>query len=580
MQEERSTMNIRRNQILLGLLALCIAVSCFTLSSRILPANRGELQAETTESIYTEPEETVIPYIQEEVDRVVQRVQSVQQPGSFTFFAVTDTHESPANTAANQQVGIATALIRDAVAIDFATLLGDITSGTETTTLEDGVNEILAVNSYLEKAYSGIPNFRTPGNHDPLTYSYEQNGDYLSNEELFDLIGAYNEGAVYGSTSSSYCYRDLEEFKLRVILLNTSETNAFSKKPRNTGCFYMSGEQMKWFAEAMDLSDRSDAGLWGIMLLSHTPLDYDTIQKGTGKILDAYLNGTSTEFTWEGVDISYDYAGRNAPEIIANIYGHEHYPYAGNLYLTSQDGCRYRSFLLRICIPNASLNRNVKLETDVLSEGENSQVYLKKSGSAQETAFNVITVNRRTRRIHCTNYGAGYDRTFTYDTRIQAPSGTYENLIPSAQIMNSTQTTPLEGIGYKNGAYLSSSNFCKIDPDHVLTGAIPYQVPRKGLPPTLYVWGADVTDSERVRFFMFNNSKSWAFLSVKGYEINYYFQIEELGKHYYKLTPIASGDSSVLREECSGIDYKTFIAWSFEGYGKEIVVTFDEPILK
>ena len=104
---------------------------------------------------------------------------------------------------------------------------------------------------------------------------------------------------------------------------------------------------------------------------------------------------TSCQFTWEGVDISYDYAGRNAPEIIANIYGHEHYPHAGNLYLTSQDGRRYRSFLLRICIPNASLKRNAKLETDVLSEGENSQVYLKTAGSAQETAFNVITVNRR-----------------------------------------------------------------------------------------------------------------------------------------------------------------------------------------
>lgn len=148
-----------------------------------------------------------------------------------------------------------------ALNLDCAMYLGDYTTGSATTTIEEGLKHIGIINQDIDEAFKGLPQLRTTGNHDPLTYSYSQNNDYLSEEELFPLIGAYCQGATYGSNTAGYCYRDFASKKIRVICLNTADiTAAISELPQHSATL-LPYIEMK-FNEVEELSDttRGDGG--------------------------------------------------------------------------------------------------------------------------------------------------------------------------------------------------------------------------------------------------------------------------------------------------------------------------------
>lgn len=578
MIDRRSTPSKFPLSLAAGLFLLSFVLCFFLLrpSSPVDPSVSAEAEC-STETAVTIPGPTLPAHITEEVSRVADIVKSQQTEHSFTFLAISDTHECPDNSDANQQVGQAAALLRQTIHIDFATLLGDITSGTSSTTIEEGIQEIQAVSEYLEEAFSGIPNFRAIGNHDVLGYSFSQNQDYLDNAELFSLIGSYNTGAIQGSDTGGYCYRDFDAHKTRVILLNTSDTEG-KTLDSDTGVYRISGHQLQWFAETLDLSDKADAHAWNILILSHIPIDHSSIATGTGKVLDAYIHGTETSFTWKGSDISYDFSGRNAGTLIANIYGHEHFFASGYLRFFSQSGAKYRSCIPRICVPNASFTRSNTESPQSITVEPDRKPYEKIAGSAESTTFNVITIDPVAKTIYCANYGAGYDRSLAYDTKIAAPAGDYTNQISSAQVLSSSKTTPLDGTGYRNGSCLAPYNIFDAKTSAVMTGAIPYRIPDEGLPPTIYIWGGEFSNSDYVRFSLLNPYKSRHYLQASGKEISDYFTIEKLAEHYYKLTPIASEDTSVLYKAVKQAAVR-YIALSLEGYGRELVVTLDEPIL-
>lgn len=574
----KSRFSFAKVLLLLTAILTILAVASVVLLPPSSPAEHAPEESTcATQALPAQPQETLPAYITEEVSRVADIVTSRQTDHSFTFLAISDTHECADNTAANQQVGQAAALLRQTIDIDFAALLGDITSGTSLTTIEEGLQEIQAVNGYLEEAFSGIPNFRTVGNHDVLCYSFPQNQDFLDNAELFPLIGAYNTGATFGSDTGGYCYRDFEAFKTRIILLNTSDTEG-KILDSDAGLYRISGNQLQWFAETLDLSAKTDARNWNILILSHIPIDHYKVQSGTGRVLDAYMTGTSTAFTWKGVEIHYDFAQKNAAAIIGNVHGHEHYFSSDYLRLFTQSGAKYRSCIPRVCVPNASFTRvNTDKPASIAAEPDRKP-YVKVADCAESTTFHVITIDPVARTISCANYGAGYDRSLIYDTRTSAPAGNYTNLIPSAQVLRSSKTTPLDGTGYRNGACLAPYNIYDTKSSAVLTGAIPYRIPATGLPPAIYIWGGELSDADYVLFSLLNPYKSQHYLQVSGDDISDYFTIEKLADHYYKLTPIEAEDSSVLYQATKNAAVR-YIAWSLEGYGRELVLTLDEPIL-
>lgn len=211
-------------------------------------------------------------YIKAAALEVAKKVRAVQTDESITFIAMSDAHQLDTSediVTGNKHAGMAAkALAYIMPNIDFACFLGDYTAGSNTTTIEEGKRHFAEINADIDEAFSGIPQFRTVGNHDDLHYSQSQNGTALTAEELYELVGQYNDDGitVMGSTTGGYCYRDFEDKHLRVICLNTSDY-------LSSGA--ITDTQLKWFAQtALNFSGKASPSDWSFLVLGHHPMDW------------------------------------------------------------------------------------------------------------------------------------------------------------------------------------------------------------------------------------------------------------------------------------------------------------------
>lgn len=395
------------------------------------------------------------------------------------------------------------------------------------------------------------------------------------------------------STGEDYFFQDLEAHKTRVITLHTSD---------DTG---LSAAQLQWFAEALDISSKADAGDWGILILSHIPLDYGNLLDTAGRILDGYLSGSPISLIFEEADtgeellVEYDFTGKNSAEIIGNIHGYTRCLLADNLYLSKDSGTMYRSSIVRICIPNMGaegtnhFGTNNTPDSNGIEYGE-TETYSKVPGTEKAIAFNVVTVDREKKIIHCTNYGAGYDREIPYASGllsetpvsgVPAPEGTYINQVPISTEFGRYNVNLFNEVGYRNHTYLVCNDIDEEpapyghDAQYVTTGAIPFTVPSYRTPPVVYIWGATLDEEDHTRFFIYDSQKYRLVLQATGSEFKNYFTIDQLGEQYYRLTPIPDGKDSMLFPATNGRAGRGSIAFSLKGTGENLVITVGEPII-
>lgn len=350
-------------------------------------------------------------YVKMEALDVAKKVQAVRTSESIVFIAASDAHQLDTSAdivAGNKHAGMAMkALAYILPGIDFACYLGDYTAGSNTTTIEEGKRHFAEINADIDEAFAGIPQFRTIGNHDPLGYSYSQNGSYLNQATLYELVGKYNnDGAtVMGSTTGGYCYRDFTDKKVRVICLNTAEMTSAS----SGGAENMTAEQKLWFANALKSAGAKGAD-WGIIVLSHHPLDWGNILTASN-IVHAYVEGVSITVT-SGNTVNF--SGSNSAKFLGAFHGHVHGFKAAKLnYIANSVGTEYQAY--RIAIPNMCFARNNEYGQNGNAEyygiefGETT-TYNKTANSAKDTAFVVNVVNPSQQKIYSYCYGAGYDR--------------------------------------------------------------------------------------------------------------------------------------------------------------------------
>lgn len=350
-------------------------------------------------------------YVKDEALAVAEKVKTVLKPDSIVFLAVSDFHHAGEQVdgwqtninAGNLHACMALkALAYVLPEIDFACMLGDITFGSKTTTEAILKSQIAEINSWLDEAYKGIPQFRTVGNHDTGEYSTLVGAEYL-----FSAIGKYCEGATYGSTEYGYCYRDFADKKLRVICLNTGEGETTGGESASYVC---SPAQRLWFAQTLyDVGSKSDAASWSVLVLAHYPLDYG----GTypmSNIVKAYVEGAST--TENGTVVNFN--GHNAAKFVANVHGHNHCFQFGKLHsVANGQGTEFDAW--RMCTPNACFYRNNSGVTTIygISFGDPAP-YDKTAGTGKDTAFNINVINPSEQAIYSFCYGAGIDRTIGY----------------------------------------------------------------------------------------------------------------------------------------------------------------------
>lgn len=332
------------------------------------------------------------------------KVNGVLKSDSIIFIAGSDAHQLDSNSnivTGNEHAGQAMGyLAKKLPGLDFACYLGDYTAGSSQTGILEGLRHIREINSCIDKAFERVPQFRTTGNHDALTYSSAQNGRVLSAKDLSSYIGKYCDGMVYGDETLGYGYRDFEYAKLRVICLNTAESGGSSS--------VVSDAQKNWFiTDALGGVASKDG--WSIVILSHHPLD------------------------WAGAHVLsnalYEYAtnSSNKARVIAQFHGHVHCFKTDNLnYISNSIGTPYG--VKRVAIPNMCYGRNNEYGSNSGPEyfgiefGETT-TYNKTADGVHDTAFVVNVINPSEETIYSFCYGAGYDRTVSYAKEIIGVTG-------------------------------------------------------------------------------------------------------------------------------------------------------------
>ena len=374
-------------------------------------------------------------YVRTEADRLAAKVQSRQNVNTFTLMLGSDIHarlglESGSyNTeqmlASTKHAAQGMELVRKKVMVDGAGLLGDFLWDEEETS-EQALTLLRTVHEYFADAFNGIPQFWAKGNHDMLD-------GQLTEEQVFSTIGGHNRGSVFPQENKvgGYCHRDFAELKLRIVVMNTTET---------VNNYAVGTAQINWLSEVLNVQEG-----WKAIILSHIPLDW-----------------------WGDTAPVYTAVAQHQDKILCNIHGHTHNFITGLVGDTT---------IPRIAIPNIDFYRQDTYATnETFGEGER---FDKEADSATDTAFCVVTIDLAENKLYADRYGAGYDREVDLttgetirgesskdaggdnggdnggdDTGGDEPNG-YTNLLTSA--VDESGNAYAEGKGYKDGYRLNSS---------------------------------------------------------------------------------------------------------------------------
>ena len=355
---------------------------------------------------------TNIPtYHYEEAGRLIQNVRAwkASHTNSLVFGAISDIHvfANDATRASNTEKSIrhasfALETVSNMAGCDFIVNLGDNCweNGIDTDNAIEGSEY---VHDAIQSAFGRMTSYRLVGNHD-------RSG---TTQKAYDLIGKYNYFDAWGTTQiRGFGYKDWTAKKVRVICLNTTDYLNI------TGGCALSYDQKDFLLRALDLSSKSDASEWQILLLSHIPLDYDggdyNYTADLNTILSAYVNGTTATIsvnsshavneipsnyaTYSNGSLVYNYYGKNVAKIIANIHGHVHNNCNGKINGVD---------IVRISTPNTCFYEAYQTKYGYGVSAEEYAKLTKTAGTARDTAATFYCIDLDKQVIDTFSYGAG-----------------------------------------------------------------------------------------------------------------------------------------------------------------------------
>ena len=591
---------------------------------------KGRVTAVKAAEVETANAEAVPEYVRSEAQRLAALAQSRQNGGTLSLLCCSDLHYSGVHAYAAQMgesvlhAGQGMGIVSRQMHLNGAAMLGDLVWDGGEAAFE-ALEAMRFANEAIADAFTGLPNFRTRGNHEG---AYKAD-TALTDAQIFANVAAYNDGAVVGDRLGGWCYRDYADRKIRVVCVNTSESS--------DGSMAVSAAQNSWLQKTLAVENG-----WATVLLSHHPLD------------------------WNGSGSNVMRTVAAASNVLCNIHGHTHC-YAVDALAGTK--------IPRIAVPNVCFYRNNEYgqnggaeNAEGIEFGEET-TYAKTAKSAEDTAFCVITIDREAGKIYADHYGAGYDRVIAlgeavsyavsyqldkvscssavaevaegeaFHAELTAQDGyainrfavtmggvdvtgavyadgvisipavtgdiviiaradaqaTYTNLVPTA--LDFDLEGVFNGCGYREGHYVSTSapDYSATTDGSVVTGLIPYDI-YGGVngygfqPATIYIKGItfDASNSHnRLGVFVTEGeigtggtSAKFIYATVNAANLSTYFSVETLGDKYYKLTPLMvaeTGRNKLASTWISTINV-SHIAISGNGSGENLIVTFDEPI--
>lgn len=351
--------------------------------------------------------------------KIAAEANKYTSPERSTFLFVSDTHSNITNTFIS---GIAANMTKY-VPCRFIAHGGDIING-----VSEKENELTVLSDVCRNFNdANCPTFYVKGNHDDNCLFArggvnEHTGlasDYITNEELYMRSNAFHKDEyVTNSAGDMYFYYDDEDSKIRSIFLNgfdNPETDTNGVRDEDARTNRMSDEQLAWLkSAAFNFSDKTIASEWAVILFSHAGTVLET---GLQSILNTFVSGTG------------DFAEQGAMEVIALFHGDDHLDGLG----TSQIGGKV---MTRIVILNAHQTQ------DNASVVAPERIWLmppprKQLGTEDETAFDLVTIDRENHLIYLTRYGA---RSYVYNEE----TGAYDTLASRTRIVDYRTATYMQ----------------------------------------------------------------------------------------------------------------------------------------
>ncbi len=316
----------------------------------------------------------------------------------FTIGAITDvqTDEHNGFRSLLHHYGLLTNAVNLIGGADCVADLGDMLSGNNLNK-SNALLKLAKQSSIMQE--TGSPVFRVIGNHDNNQGGAvaAKNGDvYITESDWTKACDADWSNVMDSSTAGiePYYYKDFEKDKIRVIAMNTSDVPwEYTGQTEQYFSFGFGPKQLTWLAEeALDFSSKGDdKANWGVVFMMHVGV-YDGSNifnySGFSQIVTAFQNGTAgiinktnsrTDMSIFGLE--YDFTEQGAMETICTIDGHTHY-----------DDAEIWNNMQKITITSSN----------------------RVSGSKDDVAIDIITIDRTNRKIYANRLGQGADREWDY----------------------------------------------------------------------------------------------------------------------------------------------------------------------
>ena len=347
------------------------------------------------------------PYIVQEAEEVSAKVNALQNDSTFTIMGLSDLHYDGgldggvSNHQSVASAAMAASLIADNTEIDLLSMFGDYIVGAETSEKGSSAAEYAAIHNEMADVCAKVPNLWLRGNHDQLLYNQSADDASFTDDEMYEFLGKYNTISEGTGHRGEYGYVDFDEKQIRVIYLNTSDDSEDESNHDLAKKNFMTQTQVNWVQDTLSSTDPD----YDIVIMSHIPLYNNLYSWGRSliKAIDNYNDAQNSS--------------GNSGNVIALLNGHSH---------NFASSCTPKGVPI-ITIPPMCYDRYNEYATsewavyrawgeyDGNNTLKNDPVYRSKTmGTAEDTSFNVVVIDRENHKIHAVNYGMGIDREFVY----------------------------------------------------------------------------------------------------------------------------------------------------------------------
>ncbi len=323
----------------------------------------------------------------------IAEVANAHVENAFTFLWVTDTHVWEKDL----YIGDLVAQMTKRVPCEFVAHTGDIVDGL--TTVEDGLKVLSKFNDRLQE--SDCPVFYVKGNHDDnclyarkqMTSGLGKGEDYILTSQLYARTNAFHQYARHND--DMYFYYDDEESNVRSIFLNSydyteeCDENGIRMEDAHTEKVFRQ-EQLDWLEQdALNFTNKEAPEEWGVILFSH-----EYLHANVYRILGDFQKGL------------HRFADQGKGEVIAWFVGDDHLDMLSRFNWVYDAG--FSTTRLTALNASTGYDNYDKATTDNKMLCPPRKVV----DTENETAFDLVSIDRENHLIYLTRYGA---RSYAYN---------------------------------------------------------------------------------------------------------------------------------------------------------------------